>query len=128
MNIRLNTTTLAGIFAVVGGLGSVLLKWAWGHFMANGFDVPFAGAIGVIYLLLLLYLIATSPLDPPPVWRPVGMVIFALAVAVLFLVYGYSLGRNWVNSPGPWVAILSALAVLIVATIELRAVFARGAK
>jgi len=128
MNIRLNTCMLAGIFAVIGGLGSVLLKWARGFFMANGIDLPFAGAIGVIYLLLLLYLIATSPLDPPPVWRPVGMVIFAVAVAVLFLVYGYSLGYNWPNSPGPWVAILSALAVLITATIELRAVFARGAK
>jgi hypothetical protein len=128
MNIRLNTTMLASLFAIFGGFGSVLLKWAWGIYMVNGIVLPFGGAIGIIYLLLLLYLIATGPLDPPPAWRPVGMAIFALVVGALFLVYGYGPGGNWPNSPGPWVTILSALAVLIVATIELRAVFVRRAK
>ena len=87
MNIRLNTTALAGFFAITGGLGAILLKWAWGFYMAYGIDVPFAGAIGILYLLLLLYLIATGPLDPPPAWRPVGTALFAMAVSVLFLVY-----------------------------------------
>ncbi|MEO6786234.1 MAG: hypothetical protein ABI318_08885 [Chthoniobacteraceae bacterium] len=128
MNIRLNTTTLAGFFAIVGGLGSVLLKWAWGFYMAVGVNVPFAGAAGVIFLCLLLYLIATGPLEPPPVWRPVGTVLFAIGTGVLFLVYAYGPGGNWVNSPEPWVMILSTLAVLITATIELHGVFARRAK
>jgi hypothetical protein len=128
MSIRLNTTILAGFAAITGGLGAILLKWAWSFAMLNGIDVPFGGAIGIINLLLLLYLIATGPLDPPPVWRPVGTALFPLAVGVLFLVYGYGPGRNWVNSPGPWVTILSAFAVLIVATIELRSVFARRMK
>ena len=128
MNIRLNTTTLAGFFALTGGLGAVALKWSWGFYMPFGVDVPFGGAIGILNLLLLLYLIATGPLDPPPVWRPVGAAIFASAVGVVFLVYGYGPGMNWAHSPGPWVAILSALAVLIVATIELRGVFAHRAK
>ena len=128
MNIRLNTTVLAAFFAIIGGLGSVLLKWAWFFFMNIGVNVPFAGAASVIFLLLLLYLIATGPLDPPPVWRPVGTAIFALGVGILFLVYAYGPGGNWANSPGPWVMILSALAVLITATIELRGVFARRAK
>ena len=128
MNIRLNTSTLAGFFAITGGLGAVVLKWSWGFGMLCGTNCPFGGAIGIINLLLLLYVIATGPLEPPPVWRAVGMVIFAAPVAVLFLVYGYGPGGNWHNSPAPWVTILSTLGVLIVATIELRGVFTRRMK
>ena len=128
MNIRLNISTLAGFFAITGGLGAVLLRWSWGLGVVCGLNVLGCGAIGIINLLLLLYVIATGPLEPPPVWRAVGMVIFAAAVGVLFLLYAYGPGWNWVNSPGPWVTILSTLAVLIVATIELRCVFARRTK
>ena len=57
-----------------------------------------------------------------------ALAFFALTAGVLFLVYGYGPGGNWPNSPGPWAVILSTLAVLIVATIELRSVFARRTK
>jgi hypothetical protein len=135
VNSRL-PTLIAGIFALGGGLAAAAMKW--GYFRVTldnrmwawpdgryGSDFPEGGIIGVIYLFLILYLVATDPLRPPPVWRPLGTALFAVAAGIVFLFYGYGPGLNWVNFAGPWISLLSSLAVLITATFEMRGVLAR---
>ncbi len=130
MNIKLNTSLIAGILAVVCGLSATALKWGYSGpygaaFPRYGSDISEGGAIGVTCLLLLLYLIATSPLDPPPVWRPAGIAICATVGGGFFLSYGYGPGRTWMDYAGPWICILSLLLLLLIATVELRGVFIR---
>ena len=136
MNTRISTL-IAGFFALTGGLAAACLKWGYDQVVTAGnwtwawpagrygSDFPEGGAIGVIYLLLILYLVATEPLRPPPLWRPLCTMIFALAAGIVFLIYGYGPGRTWMDYPGPWITILSTLAVLITATIEMHGAFAR---
>lgn len=139
MKMRLNTGVLVGLFGGIARLCAVALKWGYSIYFTSqqfagggtlsvyGSDGWQDGVIGVAFLLMLLYLIATGPLHPPPVWRPVSPMIFALIAAVAFLFYGYGPGRTWSNFAGPWISILSILAVLITATIELRGAYAVAA-
>jgi hypothetical protein len=139
MKPLVNATAVAGFFAFIGGLAATVLPWGFtyragpdftggvasGNLSIAGSNLPHGGAIGVTFLLLLLYLIATGPLQPSPVWRSVGTVIFSLIAGIIFLLYGYGPGGYWTNFSGPWITILSILALLIIATVELRGAFAR---
>lgn len=84
------TTGWAMLCSFVGGVG-VFLPWDVPLFFAPkiGSTLWHGGAISSSFGFLLLYLLATSALQPIPAWRP--MVTFAggAIILVLFNVYAW---------------------------------------
>jgi hypothetical protein len=111
-----------------------------GRFRITGGETWQGGTAAALCLMLAVWLIATSALDPIPAWRPLIWVAAALAVlctSALFLLRFESerlaLGPKFaatyprltisnivaVPQNGPYVACLAGLALLVLATVQL---------
>lgn len=119
------TTGWSMVFAFVGGIG-VFLPWAWWSWSVTiGLTRWYGGAIGLSFLFLLLYLLATSTLQPIPAWRPIVTFTGAGIILVLFIDYAYKPGNHWWKFVGCWVTFVSTISLLVASSLELRGLLAR---
>lgn len=121
-----STTAWGMICSFIGGV-AVFLPWDVPAFFAPriGSTLWFGGAISSSFLFLLLYLFATGPLEPIPIWRPIVTFAGAAIILVLFNVYAYGPGGNWVKFVGCWATLLATMGLLIASAAELRSVLKR---
>ncbi len=113
---------------VIRGKGFPFQDWVYGSRLWHGYPTTFA------FLGLFLFLFVTSPIKPIPLWRSIVLFLSIVGILIL-LVIGWeydhrpSLGDApqediWVTyswALGSYVPIASALALALVAGIEIRA-------
>lgn len=103
---------------VVAGLGLFLPWHQWSPSMGMAYWQ--AGAIGSVLFLTLLFLVATEPLDPKPLWRPIVTGSAGATALVFFNLYAYGPGQRWAFYLGPWVTLIAVMGLIVVASLELR--------
>jgi hypothetical protein len=107
--------------------GTPSRDWVYGSRLWHGYATTYA------FFGLFLFLFVTSPIKPNPLWRSIVLLLAAVGILLLMVV-----GREWNHAPtlgdapqdgtwmtyswaiGSYVPIASAVALALVASVEIR--------
>jgi hypothetical protein len=130
------TTGWAMVFCVAG-IVSIFVPWVevyggWGFDFTgqrNGLVTWHGVVTGVLFAVLFLFLVATSPLEPVPLWRSITL---GVAGALALLVTGLFIGRYAapplaVVLAGAYLALGLGFGLVFLAALEIRGMLVRVA-
>jgi 4-amino-4-deoxy-L-arabinose transferase-like glycosyltransferase len=78
-------------------------------------------AISITAGVGFLFLLATSPLTPPPWWRTLGLGIFAILILTFLLIFAERYWRDFpIKEWGGFIEILAIFSLFLIVALEVR--------